>query len=340
MKKFLSFIAIIVPVLCSGNVGATTCPAGCFCLNNGEFNLSTNYQNFCTVPASKINIISSGISVCHSWISNRDFHGPTATYYFEDFSELYKGYFGAYGFINGNFVYINDCWDNADNPNGIFQCPTTHPNSDKGAKTIFECYRITANGQKEYYTHTNTQNNYSGNYDNSNINALMQNLQSALNQANTAAQNLQTALNSYNLTNTTQSQTATTLNNTNTITKMTNAQTFVSPTTAPTTTTQPQTTQSTTATPTTTAPFTMKLSDVKTDSTTSSPLKKFDFGDLSSVFTSAKVAKPVPTRSATERQKSTSARTTATPTTTRVHDNAAAARPTQTKERASATRHQ
>lgn len=44
MKKCLICIAIMVSVLCGGNASATICPAGCFCLNNGEFNLSTNYQ--------------------------------------------------------------------------------------------------------------------------------------------------------------------------------------------------------------------------------------------------------------------------------------------------------
>ncbi len=289
MKKFLMFVANIVLISSSAIAAQSTCPAGCFCLNNGNFNLSETDKRYCGIPATP-KPHSAAFSVCHNWIAYRDFPGPTPTYYAEDFSELYEGYFGAYGFINGNFIYINQCWtDVTENPNGIFQCSLSHPSSDSGAKTIVECYRITANGQKEYYTHTNTQNNYSGNYD---INALMQNLQSALNQANTAAQNLQNALNSPNLANTTQSQTATTLNNTNTITKMTNAQTFVSPTSAPTTTTKPQTTttQSTTATPTTVAPVTMKLSDVKTDSTTPSPLKKLDFGNLSSIFSADKAA--------------------------------------------------
>ncbi|MFQ6759974.1 MAG: hypothetical protein ACLRFM_01040 [Alphaproteobacteria bacterium] len=296
MKKFLMFVGIVLLCEHSANAAHLICPEGCFCLNDGynsqtgyssesSTNVSGNllYNDYCkqpiTPPQGPFNKQYGNVRIASDCNNNENI-----TYCLEEFSEFYEGYMGFYGFVNNSFIYgyTKPYID-------LLQCPYTHPNSDKGAKTIFGCYRITANGQKEYYTHTNTQNNYSGNYDNSNINALMQNLQSALNQANTAAQNLQNALNSSNLANTTQSQTATTLNNTNTITKMTNAQTFVSPTSAPTTTTQSQTTQSTTATPTT-APVTMKLSDVKTDSTTSSPLKKLDFGNLSSIFSADKAA--------------------------------------------------
>ncbi len=283
MKKFLVFVGMFLLCEHSANAAHLICPEGCFCLNDGynsqtgyssesSINVSGNllYNNYCkqpiTPPQGPFNKQYGNVRIASDCNNNENI-----TYCLEEFSEFYEGYMGFYGFVNNSFIY-----GYTEPYIDLLQCPYTHPNSDKGAKTIFGCYRITANGQKEYYTHTNTQNNYSGNYDNSNINALMQNLQSALNQANTAAQNLQNALNSSNLANTTQSQTATTLNNTKTST--TQSQSSATPTT-----TAPSVTQSV-------APVTMKLSETKSDAPASSPLKKLDFGNLSSIFSADKAA--------------------------------------------------
>lgn len=80
--------------------------------------------------------------------------------------------------------------------------------------------------------------------------------------------------------------------------------------------------------PTTVAPVTMKLSDVKTDSTTSSPLKKLDFGNLSSIFSADKAAvhniatgrAALPTHNT---RGATGPRSTQTPTTGRTTTNGA-----------------
>lgn len=322
MKKILSSIAIIVIALYGGRAKADqilySCPAGCFCINNGKYDASYGmHEELCTMSAQHMPsycengrsfwTYRNGLLACPGITSQQ------ANYYMDDFSELYKGYYGYYGFIGNDLILM----PSNENVQGRYQCPATHPMSEKGAKTIFECYKHTNNGQKEYYTvRTNTQNNYSGNYDINNINTIIQNLQSALNQANAAAQNLQIALNSSNLTNTTLSQTATSLNNTNTIVSANDLKSK----------TNTQTTnQNTTGT-----------TESTSDNTQSSTNKKFDFGSmLSSPFsTTAKVAKTVPTRSATPQRTARSTKTI-TPTVKHVYKNTQQTRPAQTKTRKS-----
>lgn len=211
MKKFLIFSAIIVSAFYQQNAMADqilrSCPAGCFCINDGKYDASFGMnEELCTTPAQHM---PSYCENGRSWWSYRTGllacpgnTSPQANYYMDDFSELYKGYYGYYGFIGNDLILM----PSNENVQGRYQCPATHPTSEKGAKTIFECYKITGNnGQKQYYTvPTNTQPNFSGNYDINNINAIVQNLQSALNQANQAAQALQNALNTSNQNNTDQ----------------------------------------------------------------------------------------------------------------------------------------
>jgi len=275
---------------------------------------------------------SGGISICHSWIANRDFPGPPATYYFEDFSELYKGYFGAYGFMNGDFVYINACWSDADDPNGIFQCPITHPSSANGAKSLSECYKVNAKGQKEYYKiPNNVTQNYDGNYNTDTINTLLTNLQSALDQANTAASNLKNILKKSN-------------NNINIPTSL-KEQVSAHPTTqtdSDHTISNP--TNNNNGTPASTSnnqSNTTNATEPTTNATQSTTAKKFDFGNISSAFTTAKTAVP-PARQvristeSTPRQSAIQRSTkTFTPKVKRIQETATPDRPIQTKERVS-----
>ena len=118
--------------------------------------------------------------------------GHKNVYKYEDFSEFYKGTLGFYGIINGGFIHYNACgsYDSAGNcaakKYDLFQCPETYPYSAKGSKSLSDCFKYDANGNKIYYGSTN--------YGNCNIDAIratVQNLQQALIKA---AQDLQDAL--------------------------------------------------------------------------------------------------------------------------------------------------
>ena len=145
------------------NAGRIQCPAGCFCLNGGTVDDKIDFSNKCNhVPATStiwqdlsgcfsrfydnVQIVSNGSCVIQ----------PTAyTRYFADqFSEIYDGYFGFYGFIDNEFVYgyqspslYNLQIDNFE----IFSCPISHPHSGAGARALTDCFKYDANGNKVHY---------------------------------------------------------------------------------------------------------------------------------------------------------------------------------------------
>ena len=170
--KFLS-IYIIAFMLALGPAHANTCPAGCFCLNDGEVGTP--------IPSS---------GVC------RDEH-PEPNYNQDGFSGGYDGIYGIYGFKDGEFVYENHRRDYTDNQGNnhsdkydyVFNCPKSHPHSADGSKGLTDCFKYDASGNKVYYS----LDSY-GNCNIAGIGSLVANLQSALNQANRALEDLQVAL--------------------------------------------------------------------------------------------------------------------------------------------------
>ena len=185
------FICAVVSMLCFHEVRAekVACPEGCFCLNNGKVDLDLikiDYgwtgSGYDTKQAmERLEGICQGSSTtfpatenfgCHiggykKWFWTKegqlklvcdwekyfaDYPGEQNTklrYFLEDFSELYSGSFGAYGIINNEAVYISESayYDNT------FQCPFPYPLSKSGAKTVNDCFRYNAKGEKGYYPH-------------------------------------------------------------------------------------------------------------------------------------------------------------------------------------------
>ena len=148
-KNFLIFFGIIASTLCTTNAKASlvNCPSGCFCLNNGKYD--TNGQ----VNPDGCNAKGQLMHTCYGL--GLDFYGGViscshtmgGTYYFDQFSELYDDYFGYYGVLNGEMLYMTrDYRDQS-----VYGCPASYPHSDSGAKTVFECYKYGTRGVKVYY---------------------------------------------------------------------------------------------------------------------------------------------------------------------------------------------
>ena len=195
--KFLCLLGIISSfcVLYDANAttDAVTCPAGAFCTSGGKYVSSDGgIRAHMLTPAT---LVTPGYGdrsddgFCATNCST-----DRCTYCAEDYDEVWMSEFlGFYLVKNGDVMYHSIASTVAP---GMFTCPGSYPSSAPGASSVFECYRVVANGQKEYYkTPTNTQINSSGNYDINNITVLVNNLQSALDQANKIAKDLQATLN-------------------------------------------------------------------------------------------------------------------------------------------------
>ena len=76
-----------------------------------------------------------------------------ATYYFDQFNELFKGITGMYGFIGENLILMPSTFEEFTGfaKEGIYQCPASYPNSASGAKSLLECYKYDEKGKKVYY---------------------------------------------------------------------------------------------------------------------------------------------------------------------------------------------
>lgn len=148
------------------------CPAGCFCLDNGYYQGGDRYTHTCSNYSSQLvqrpeagnisTIYCSGSPEQVILSYDRAYQGD---YYYDDFSELYEGAFGSYGFIkNGNkdpqFVAIVGCSDFV--PTGetehiitpyakVFECPSSYPESEPGAKAVTECFKYDSNSNKIYF---------------------------------------------------------------------------------------------------------------------------------------------------------------------------------------------
>ena len=209
--RVLSLLTIILSVLCLENVNAATskkkCPAGLFCTSGGTYTYDGNndIQAFQIAPAEKI-VDGWGEwqdeQLCDSCEKSRS----GCAYCANEYDEAWvSSSFGFYLVKDGEVTYHSQ---RGGYVKGVFPCPGTYPSSAEGASSVFECYRMAGNGQKEYYSaKKSTSAGYSGNYDIESINALVKKLQSSLDAANKAAQDLQDALDKANQSNQTNSKT-------------------------------------------------------------------------------------------------------------------------------------
>lgn len=199
MKKVLLFV--VAPFLVAYDaVAATqqTCPAGLFCTVNGKYE-GDAIQSYALASSESVGP-GWGHWIEEGLCDKRKSDGTTYTgceYIATDYDEVWVStWFGFYTIKNGAVTYHSS--DNTVATN-VFACPGTYPYSDLGASSVFDCYRNTGNGGKEYYkAPNNTETNYDGEYNTDTVNVLLTNLQLALEQAQSAARNLQNVLKESN----------------------------------------------------------------------------------------------------------------------------------------------
>lgn len=217
MKTVKSFLFIaIISVTWLGNIGAygagtkKPCPPGCFCVHNGQIPTTHNTRNICGYGnAYKVSCDAEDIAHAFGIEDNQAFSGLVACghgyfsdavvkYYFDEFSELFQGATGMYGLINNELIVMPSTIKALNDyaQKGIYQCPVTYPNSASGAKTVFDCYKYDANGNKVYYRTSKKNNRMNCNIAQTEL--LIKDLQSTLNDAIDATDALQNALNSNN----------------------------------------------------------------------------------------------------------------------------------------------
>ena len=204
MKKVLLFV--VMPFLVAYDaVAATqkTCPAGLFCTVNGKYTPDDIYgydiQGYQIAPSE---LVAPGWGtwseegLCDKY-KNDGTPYSGCIYTATDYDEVWVStWFGFYTIKNGEVTHHSS---KANAITNVFACPGTHPSSDSGASSVFDCYRNTGNGGKEYYkAPNNTETNYDGEYNTDTVNVLLTNLQLALEQAQTAARNLQNVLKESN----------------------------------------------------------------------------------------------------------------------------------------------
>ena len=165
MKKCFVF-GTIASILClyntSANATAITCPAGCFCLNEGEVHTLIQ-EDLCTDGvATKLNartmdcdtmVLANTRVIPRRNCLNPNSSVPSNTVFIEDFSEFYWGDFGWYGYKNDRFFYDYRPAGNyaANAITDALVCPASYPNSDPGARSLQKCYKYDADGNKKYF---------------------------------------------------------------------------------------------------------------------------------------------------------------------------------------------
>ena len=156
-------LAVLFPL--GAHAQKKKCPAGCFCLNNGEYESRYEETRHCEMqPASNIPDHWESANYCDmveiindlSPLIEGKYHSMAGTYYhLSEFSEFYNGGLGGYGLKNGNFMYFNNCFftdtNKATKFDLIFQCPQTFQYSDEGSKSLGDCFKYDINGNKIYY---------------------------------------------------------------------------------------------------------------------------------------------------------------------------------------------
>ena len=207
--RFTCFIGIIASVLClcEANAKTKTCPAGCFCLNNGTYESNSNFSTSMCEEHSAFYVSSP--ERCFSdgalWYNHpsvqyiactdtaKQTYGNLVSHLFNEFSELYYGNLGAYGYINNEIVYLPRDTETAKT---VYNCPETYPLSEAGAKSLYECFTYDDKGNKVYYKKSSGKysSTDSGNINIAKIRALAESLQQSLDQTNKIAYELQKAL--------------------------------------------------------------------------------------------------------------------------------------------------
>lgn len=292
MKKIIYFFTVIIAfILCSNTADAKKqkkltrqCPAGMFCTANGMYTYESEYSDvspYMLSPAQLVPTTSGWVWSDEGLCSTNKNSDPTCIYTATDYDEVWVSTpFGFYMIKNGDVMYKSSL--STDFP-GMFPCPGTYPSSDSGVQSVFQCYRIVSNGEKEYYTApNNTKPKYNGSYNTDDINVILTSLQSALAQAETAAQNLQGVLQKSNkLINVAKPPVSISAANINgkTITSNINNEVETNNINNETTTDNLKSTF-------------LKPTDKKLETTTKTP--KLDFGNLSSIFSVDKAAVHTP----------------------------------------------
>ena len=162
------------------------CAPGCFCVKDGKMPKGWQTVNVCgysfshKVPCGEDSQsmvfgrnkdgIYTGTVACSRKLNN-------ATYYFDEFSGIYEGKTGRYGFIGNDLITMPSplagLYDYGEA--GIYTCPVSHPASDVGAKSPKDCYKYDKNGKKVYFS-----SKKSSGYKIQGIEFLVSDLQSAL----------------------------------------------------------------------------------------------------------------------------------------------------------------
>ncbi len=167
------------------------CSPGCFCVLDGKIPKTLDTKNICGYSSAyQVSCGEDGVSMAFGRKENGLYTGliactrnvPNATYYFDDFSELYQGPTGFYGFVGQDLLTLPTSGQslNKYGKAGVYQCPVSYPVSDTGAKKLTDCYKYDKNGNKVYFSQKQSTGDNLG-YDIVGVDTLMTNLQSASN---------------------------------------------------------------------------------------------------------------------------------------------------------------
>ncbi len=197
--NFWCVLGIVFSVVCAGKSGAEemqTCPQGCFCIYDGKFPARKSMTNICGHGVAQrmscddankvVSFAYAGGAYDGTLACTRD---SQAEYYFDEFSELYITNTGMYGFIGQDLITMPFVGKNGYGSEvGVYQCPSSYPSSQAGAKTVFDCYK-NKDGKKVYYANNNYENCDEA------LEVLSANLRFSLDKVNKTAQYLQNNLN-------------------------------------------------------------------------------------------------------------------------------------------------
>ena len=166
------FAGIMIAMLCVKDANAQQCAPGCFCVNNGQ--MPSNFSPQCSVQSQLLSCGNDGYGRVWYFRTNGMIrgvlscpHSTYANYYVDEFSEIYIGRYGMYGFRNDDLIVMPadvNYGGATTNYEGVYQCPTSYPNSDAGARTLTDCFKYNSSGQKVYYGSTHTIRCSAGQY--------------------------------------------------------------------------------------------------------------------------------------------------------------------------------
>lgn len=160
-RNFLLFVGIVSLFLftCKSNAEEMqNCPKGCFCIYDGKLPKRMSMLNVCGTGyvAQRMDCDDSNKVVSFAYAGGA-YEGKLSCtrdnqYYFDEFSELYITQHGMYGFLGQDLITMPFFGVTGYGSTvGVYQCPSSYPSSDVGAKTVFDCYKY-ENGKKNFYT--------------------------------------------------------------------------------------------------------------------------------------------------------------------------------------------